>query len=61
MGVFEWKAFANGSITVADAMAANERAYTVVGGGDSVSATNMAGVAKDESCIYRWRCFIRIS
>ena len=45
MGVFEWKAFAQGSLTVADAMAKNSHAYTVVGGGDSVSATNMAGVA----------------
>ena len=38
------KAFAQGSLTVADAMAKNSHAYTVTGG-DSVSATNMAGVA----------------
>ena len=49
MGVFEWSSFANGSIAVADAMAANERAYTVVGGGDSVSATNLAGVSEKMS------------
>ena len=49
MGVFEWPQFARGSIAIADAMAANDRAYTVVGGGDSVSATNLAGVSEKMS------------
>ncbi len=44
MGVFEWPAFAKGSLGVAHAMA-ESNAVTVVGGGDSVSAANQAGVA----------------
>jgi phosphoglycerate kinase len=45
MGVFEWKAFAEGSLAIAKAMASNSETLTVVGGGDSVAATNMAGVS----------------
>lgn len=41
MGVFEWPAFAAGSLAVARAMA-DSPGKTVVGGGDSVSAVNMA-------------------
>jgi phosphoglycerate kinase len=44
MGVFEWPAFAKGSMAVAHAMAENS-GKTVIGGGDSVAAVNMAGVA----------------
>lgn len=44
MGVFEWPAFAKGTMDVARAVAACE-GRTVVGGGDSVSAVNQAGVA----------------
>ncbi|NDE14755.1 phosphoglycerate kinase [bacterium] len=44
MGVFEWPAFAKGSMAVANAMAASN-GKTVIGGGDSVAAVNMAGVA----------------
>ena len=44
MGVFEWKAFAQGTMDIARAVAACE-GRTVVGGGDSVSAANQAGVA----------------
>lgn len=44
MGVFEWKNFAQGSIGIAKAMAESS-AKTVVGGGDSVAAANLAGVA----------------
>jgi phosphoglycerate kinase len=44
MGVFEWPAFAKGSMAVAHAMAGIS-GKTVIGGGDSVSAVNMAGVA----------------
>ncbi len=43
MGVFEWPAFANGSIGVAKALAECQ-GYTVIGGGDSVAAANIAGV-----------------
>ena len=44
MGVFEWPAFAKGSMAVAHAMAAST-GKTVIGGGDSVAAVNMAEVA----------------
>ena len=44
MGVFEWPAFAKGTMAVAHAMAACP-GKTVIGGGDSVAAVNMAGVA----------------
>jgi phosphoglycerate kinase len=43
MGVFEWKSFAAGTMAIAKAMA-ECKAYTVVGGGDSVSALETAGV-----------------
>jgi len=45
MGVFEKKPFAEGTFAVARAVAANQRAITVVGGGDSVAAVEQAGVA----------------
>lgn len=44
MGVFEWNQFAQGTLAIAKAMA-ETHAKTVVGGGDSVSAINKAGVA----------------
>jgi phosphoglycerate kinase len=44
MGVFEFDQFAKGSLRVADAMARCS-GFTVIGGGDSVSAANKAGVA----------------
>jgi phosphoglycerate kinase len=44
MGVFEWPAFAAGTVAVADAVAASD-GFTVVGGGDSVRAVHEAGVA----------------
>jgi phosphoglycerate kinase len=44
MGVFEWPKFADGSLAVAKAMAECE-GKTIIGGGDSVSAVNMAGLA----------------
>ena len=44
MGVFEWDAFAKGTLAVADAVAESD-AYTVVGGGDSVAAIEKAGIA----------------
>ena len=44
MGVFEWPAFAAGTVAVAEAVAACG-GFTVVGGGDSVRAVHEAGVA----------------
>ena len=44
MGVFEWPAFASGTMAMAQAVAACS-GRTVVGGGDSVAALNKAGVA----------------
>src|SRR5690625_4169845 len=48
MGVFEMEKFAQGSIGIAKAMAqatSENDAFTMVGGGDSVSAINQAGLA----------------
>ncbi len=45
MGVFEWLAFRAGTAAVAEAVAA-ARAYTVVGGGDSVAAVELLGLAE---------------
>ena len=44
-GVFEFKHFAVGTNAIAEAIAANRTATSIVGGGDSVSAVNKAGVA----------------
>lgn len=46
MGVFEMPAFAHGTTQIADAVAANQDAVTIVGGGDSVAAVKQAGVAE---------------
>jgi phosphoglycerate kinase len=45
MGVFEWPRFAEGTKAVAQAVAANSDAYSVVGGADSVRALNELGLA----------------
>ena len=45
MGVFEFAAFAAGTNAIAKAVAANEDATTIVGGGDSVSAIQKSGYA----------------
>lgn len=50
MGVFEWKNFAKGTLSIADAMAECS-GTTVIGGGDSVAAVNMAGLADKMSHI----------
>lgn len=50
MGVFEWKSFSKGSYAIAQAMAECS-GYTVIGGGDSVSAVNQAGLADKMSHI----------
>jgi phosphoglycerate kinase len=44
-GVFEFPAFAVGTNAIASAVAANTEATSIIGGGDSVSAINQAGVA----------------
>ncbi len=44
MGVFEMPAFAVGTNAIAEAVADNADATTIVGGGDSVSAVKQAGV-----------------
>jgi phosphoglycerate kinase len=45
MGVFEWSRFAEGTKAVAEAVAANDAAFSVVGGADSVRALNELGLA----------------
>ena len=45
MGVFEFPAFAVGTNAIAKAVAKNEDATTIVGGGDSVSAIQKSGYA----------------
>jgi phosphoglycerate kinase len=46
MGVFEWPRFAEGTKAVAEAVAANEAAFSVVGGADSVRALNELGLTE---------------
>ena len=45
MGVFEVAPFAKGTFKIAQAVAENAGATTIVGGGDSVAAVHAAGVA----------------
>jgi len=45
MGVFEWPRFAEGTKAVAEAVAANDASFSVVGGADSVRALNELGLA----------------
>ncbi len=45
MGVFEVAPFATGTMRVAQAVAANRNATSIIGGGDSVAAVHAAGVA----------------
>jgi phosphoglycerate kinase len=45
MGVFEVAPFAKGTMKIAQAVAANRAAISIVGGGDSVAAVHQSGVA----------------
>ena len=45
MGVFEMTAFEHGTKAVAEAVAANKQAATIIGGGDSVAAVNKFNLA----------------
>jgi phosphoglycerate kinase len=51
MGVFEWPPFAAGTKAVAEAVAANGDAFSVVGGADSVRALNELGLANRVSWV----------
>jgi phosphoglycerate kinase len=51
MGVFEWPRFAEGTKAVAEAVAENDAAYSVVGGADSVHALNELGLADSISWV----------
>ncbi|ACU58895.1 phosphoglycerate kinase [Chitinophaga pinensis] len=53
MGVFEMKAFQNGTKAVADAivLATAQGAFSLVGGGDSVAAVNQFGLAEKVSYV----------
>ncbi len=51
LGVFEWPPFAEGTRAVAEAVAANQDAYSVVGGADSVRALNELGLADQVSWV----------
>jgi phosphoglycerate kinase len=53
MGVFEMPAFANGTRCIAEAVAeaTQNGAYSLIGGGDSVAAINMFGLAEQVSYV----------
>jgi phosphoglycerate kinase len=45
MGVFEMEPFARGTMKVAEAVANNRAATSIIGGGDTVAAVRAAGLA----------------
>ena len=47
MGVFEMDNFANGTNAIAEAMAANKEAISIIGGGDSAAAVEKVGLASE--------------
>jgi phosphoglycerate kinase len=53
MGVFEFEKFSNGTFSVANAVAAATKAgaFSLIGGGDSVSAINKAGLDDEVSYV----------
>ena len=44
MGVFEFPAFAKGTVSIADILANLQNATTIIGGGDSAAAVRQAGL-----------------
>ena len=52
MGVFEWEQFSEGTTSLAKAVA-DCAGQTIIGGGDSVSAANKAGVAESISHFFQ--------
>ena len=51
MGIFEIEACSKGSFAIAEAVAKNRNAISIIGGGDSVKAVNQAGFGGDVSFI----------
>lgn len=51
VGVFEMESYAKGTVEIANTLASLSNAITVIGGGDSVSAVNKAGVSDKMSHI----------
>lgn len=53
MGVFEWENFSQGTLQIAEAVAAatQQGAFSLIGGGDSVAAINQAGKAEEVSFV----------
>ncbi len=51
MGVFEIPACAEGTFAIAQAVATNQKAVSIIGGGDSVKAVKKAGVANQVTFI----------
>jgi phosphoglycerate kinase len=51
MGVFEVAPFAKGTMKIAEMVAANQKATSIVGGGDSVAAVHQSGVSSKISHI----------
>ncbi|MDR1434829.1 MAG: phosphoglycerate kinase [Puniceicoccales bacterium] len=51
MGIFEIKDAAKGTFSIADAIAKNREAISIIGGGDSIKAINESGHGKDVTFI----------
>ena len=51
MGLFENASFAKGTLGIAKTLAGLKETFTLVGGGDSVSAVNQSGLASKMSHI----------
>ena len=51
MGLFEWPAFSRGTRSIAKAIAGNDHAFKLAGGGSTVEAINAFGVSKGLSHI----------
>jgi len=51
MGVFEIPECAKGTVAIAQAVAANQKAVSIIGGGDSVTAIKQAGFSQQVTFI----------